>query len=183
MKVLLINNASKSTENIKRLLQDFEILEVNYDEIPTETSDFDFAILSGGTFKPAFYEEEVYETELKFIRNSDIPIFGICLGMQLISQAFSPNKLTQLPEKRKGNIIIKINEDLFGKKELYVNEGHKWAVSKTSESLISLGESNEGIEIIKHETKNIWGVQFHPQADPDEGTEGKLIFDYFLKNI
>lgn len=183
MKVLLINNASKSTENIKRMLNDFDVFEYSHKDIPLDTSNFDFAVLSGGTLKPAFYEESEYQKEIDFIKNSNIPIFGICLGMQLISQAFSPNRLKELPKKKRGNIKIKIDKKIFGINEIEVNEGHKWSVVEINEPLEILGESEDGVEIIKHKSKNIWGTQFHPQADPENGTNGELVFRKFIISI
>lgn len=183
MNALLINNSTKSSENLMLMLKNFQITPASFIHIPKDLSKFDLIVLSGGSLEPAFFESPIYHQELEMIRITRKPIFGICLGMQLIAQAFSPSKLIKLEPKRRGVIEIGIDWQSFGKDKLKVSEAHRWAVKEINSPLIALGHSTDGVEILKHSSKPIWGVQFHPQSDVDFGTEGKFIFDHFISQI
>ena len=57
-------------------------------------------------------------------------------------------------------------------------ECHRWHVKKTK-SLIPLAKSKDGIEVVKHPKKLIYGVQFHPEMSVDK-TAGRKIIENFL---
>jgi anthranilate/para-aminobenzoate synthase component II len=52
-------------------------------------------------------------------------------------------------------------------------------IKKLPSILIPLAESRDGIEIIKHKFKNIFGLQFHPSVFPEK-TYGNEIFNNLL---
>ena len=56
------------------------------------------------------------------------------------------------------------------------------AISKQSDELVSLAVSEDGIEIMKHKNKLIYGVQFHPEELQD-GNNGHSILKNFLSMI
>ncbi len=178
MKVLLINNKTKRIKQTEDMLKDFEITTLDVEDISEKDSkNYDLIVLSGGKIATAFSQKKIIKYELGLIKSSNIPIFGICLGIQLIVRAYSPVRYKRLTKRRRGIMKIKYNDH-----DLNVFNSHNWSVSYVKSPLISVASSSDGIEIIKHETKPIWGVQFHPEADEEFGTNGKIVFDDFIKS-
>ena len=119
--------------------------------------------------------------------NHNIPILGICLGHQSIGQAF-------------GGKIIRCNEIMHGKIDIINHNGHKLfknikksfnatryhslIIEKKTlpkELKIIAWTNKKTIMGIAHNTKHIYGVQFHPESI---GTiEGKKILRNFLNLI
>lgn len=180
MKLLVVNNHSK---HIKDILKEFKkvrvvdfkkLKDVNY-------NDYDAIILSGGYPLPVKYHEKEYSDEIKLIKKFKKPILGVCLGFELINFAYG-EKLKILESKEKGVISIKLVSKcgLFKNfpKNFKVYEAHRWIVPK-NKFLISLAVSKDGIEAVRHPTKEIYGVQFHPEVFVKRGHH-KMIFSNFI---
>lgn len=124
---------------------------------------------------------------LEFIKiaPNDLPIFGVCLGLQAIGQAF-------------GGEIIQAKEIMHGKISPVIHDGtgvmtdipspfnatryHSLAIRKNSlpDCLIVNGHTKDGeIMSVRHKTRPIHGVQFHPESIASE--YGHDIIDNFLK--
>ena len=178
MKVLLINNHTRRIDQTKKLLEDFEVKIVDVKDINIDLNGFDFIVLSGGKIATAFSQKKIIKNEIDLIKNTNLPIFGICLGMQFIVRAFSPVNYKRLYPRRREVMELK-----YIGQTLKVFNSHNWSVPTVKPPLISFSKSTDGVEIIKHESKPIWGVQFHPEVDEEFGTNGNLIFDEFLTKI
>jgi len=179
MKALLINNQTIRIEQIKLMLHEFEIDTVNVEDLnDLEFKNYDLILLSGGKIATAFSRKKIIKNEVDLIKNANVPIFGICLGMQLVVRAYSPVNYKRLKTRRREIMDIKYNDQT-----LKVFNSHNWSVPHVTSPLISCSSSADGVEIIKHASKPIWGVQFHPEADGEFGTNGKLIFDEFMSKI
>lgn len=186
MNFLIINNGTSSLNEVVSLLEknSFEVFDFDDKNIPTNLSRFDGVILTGG--HRLFLKEnfDKFSREMEIVSNSNLPIFGICFGFQLISVVFG-SKMIDLDNLEKGIFKIeKINNDfLFNNvNELNVYENHQKVITDVSDDLIVLAKSKNGVEIIKHKDKMIYGVQFHPELCLDE-TCGYKIFGNFLKEV
>jgi GMP synthase (glutamine-hydrolysing) len=183
MKILLVNNETKYLRNIKFSLKNHEVHTIKYTQIPKDTSMFDAIILSGGYKFNVLNHEKDYSKELKLIRTTKKPIFGICLGFELICRAYN-ERLEKLRVKEERIIELKIRrkdkifENII---KLKVFENHRWHV-KTTKNLVALASSKDGIEIVKHKSKIIYGVQFHPEKCHDK-TQGYTILNNFISII
>ncbi|MEM3373194.1 MAG: glutamine-hydrolyzing carbamoyl-phosphate synthase small subunit, partial [Candidatus Anstonellales archaeon] len=127
--------------------------------------------------------------ELKYIYEQipilakDYPVFGICLGNQLIGHAFG-GKTYKLKFGHRG-----INQpciDLFTKKVYITTHNHGYAVDRDTLpnclDIWMLNLNDNTIEGLKHKELNVASVQFHPEARP--GTfDTKWIFDEYVKNL
>ena len=124
---------------------------------------------------------EVFKEEINLIKNTYIPIIGICEGCQLIAYSFG-STLEFVENKIKGikqiEIIDKGHKLFNNLGSLSVYEAHHWAIKKLGKDLIAWAKSKYGYEIIKHIGKNIYGLQFHPEMLVDK-TQGDELF----KNI
>ncbi len=99
----------------------------------------------------------------------------------MIADAFGA-KLGRLPQKEQGILNIEVIEPdqiFLGIPNSQVFDNHHWAVRKLGHELIALARSKDGIEVIKHRAKLIYGVQFHPEMFIEQ-TCGNEILRNFL---
>lgn len=176
MKTLIINNGSKHISDLRELFIDaHEIIELS--QIPAvDISSFDLIILSGSsTLSITNNYHSLWETEIELILTSSKPIIGICFGCELIAHTFGAT-LKRLHNKQKGIVTIlpSKSSDIFNQLgDLRVYEAHRWSIVSLSQELEGLALSNSGIEIFRHKTRPIYGLQFHPEefCDKSEGDE------------
>lgn len=180
-KILLIDNYSVFIKELVNSLKEHQLKIIKFNQIKENSvKNFDKLILSGGHSLNVKNHTKEYSNEIKLIRNSDIPILGICLGFELIGHAFG-ERLQLLSVKEEGILEVqKIHDDFLLKNlvNFKVYENHRWTIKKTSK-LKTLAKSKDGTEIIKHPEKTIYGVQFHPEKFVNK-TQGIKILNNFL---
>jgi anthranilate synthase component II len=113
-----------------------------------------------------------------------IPIFGVCLGLQAIGEAFG-GKVVRAPSQMHG----KVSGVTHGSKGVFVDlpqsfsatRYHSLVVDRTSlpESLEVTAETDGLIMGLQHKTLNVHGVQFHPESIASE--HGHQILKNFLE--
>ena len=103
---------------------------------------------------------------------SKLPILGICLGHQIICSAYGGEVgRAESEEYALTKIHIKEENDLFKgiPKEFVAWASHRDEVKKLPENFNILAYSDIcNIESVKHKTKKIYGVQFHPEVSHTE---------------
>ena len=99
--------------------------------------------------------------------NNGLPIFGICLGHQILGQAFGGKTFKLKFGHRGGNQPVKDLET--GRVEI-TSQNHGFAVDANSlPSDVSVNRINlndQTVEGMRHKTKPIYCVQYHPEASP-----------------
>lgn len=110
-----------------------------------------------------------------------IPVLGICLGHQVISLALGCDTSRLKFGHHGGNHPVK---DLKTGRVYITSQNHEFVVSELSDDVeATFVNVNDGsIEGIKHKTKPIYSVQFHPEASPGP-LDTQILFDRFLKII
>lgn len=152
----------------------------NIDDVLELINNINGVILQGGDF----YTE--YEKILiKYLYDKDIPLLGICLGMQTMGEVFGGN-LEIIKEHNKKNkyshdVIIDKNSNLYkilGKTNIKVNSRHNYRLVITNLNIS--GISNDYvIEAIEDLDKKFFmGFQWHPESLDD--LNSKKIFDFFI---
>jgi carbamoyl-phosphate synthase small subunit len=98
---------------------------------------------------------------------SGLPIFGICLGHQILGQAFGGKTFKLKFGHRGGNQPVK---DLESGKVEITSQNHGFAVDPNSlpsdVSVDRINLNDQTVEGICHKTKPIFCVQYHPEASP-----------------
>jgi carbamoyl-phosphate synthase small subunit len=111
-----------------------------------------------------------------------VPIFGICLGHQLLSRAIGAKTYKLKFGHRGGNQPVK-NLDT-GRVEI-TSQNHGFAVEPKSleaaGGIITHLNLNDGtVEGFRHKTLPVFSVQYHPEASPGPHDAGYL-FDAFIE--
>ncbi len=140
----------------------------------------DGIMLSNGPGDPAENTEIIKEVR-KFYE-SDVPVFAICLGHQLMALATGANTYKLKYGHRGGNHPVK---DLETGRVYISSQNHGYAVDEHSmnpevavPAFVNVNDkTNEGL---KYVGKNIFTVQYHPEACPGPQDSGYL-FDRFLR--
>ena len=145
----------------------------------SDFSHYDAFIISGA---PKLFTEinpTEYLTAGKIIIESTKPVLGICFGHQLISMVFGGNVSLGNEDRSSRTIMLIKEHPLFSGlgKNFQMQEDH---CEETSLPIgfvhVCTSETCE-IEAFSHETKNIFGVQFHPEVS---GENGQKLFDNFV---
>ena len=129
----------------------------------------DGVFLSNGPGDP---EAVGYAPEaIRTIANAGVPVFGICLGHQLLGITFG-GRTKKLPYgHRGGNHPVK---DLESGDVLITSQNHGFAVEGGEQGIPGAPELkvthlnlNDGtVEGLRHRTLSVFGVQYHPEAAP-----------------
>jgi carbamoyl-phosphate synthase small subunit len=121
--------------------------------------------LSNGPGDPAALNYIV--REVKTLVDTGIPIFGICLGHQILGQAFGGKTFKLKFGHRGANQPVK---DLEGGKVEITAQNHGFAVdAKSLPSDVAVNRINlndRTVEGLRHKTKPVFCVQYHPEASP-----------------
>jgi len=185
MKILIVDNGSTYLAKLKSLTSKYPTSIKKYSTLTVaDHTGFDLIILSGGHNYPVIDHDSVYQLEIDLIKDSPTPILGICLGFELIAHVFDAT-LVQISAKEKSILEIgKIVQDpvLDGLSSLKVFENHRYVVRDVGPSLVAIAGSVDGIEIIRHKDRLIYGFQFHPEMFRDE-TQGDELFANFIKIV
>lgn len=175
MKVLLIDNGTKHLGKLKELLKNYEIHVCKLFSTYPDFNLFDLVVLSGGSQISVVSAPEVFKQEIDLIKKSQTSIIGICEGCEIIAYTYG-SELKYLEHKTKGvKKIHLISKEFVFNKDIEVYEAHHFAIKNLGDDLVELATSDDGVEIIKHKNKNIYGLQFHPEMMVDV-TLGDEIF-------
>ncbi|MDD5170888.1 MAG: gamma-glutamyl-gamma-aminobutyrate hydrolase family protein [Syntrophales bacterium] len=172
MKALVINNHTKHLDKLMAHFPGSDIIEKENLREGLDISLYDLLILSGGSgVSPVAAYPAGYAAEFRLIKESTIPVLGICLGSEIIAYAFD-GTLQELPEIHRGAIKLDISdaglEATLCNKHIEVHESHRIAIRDLPKDFIACATSAHGVEIIKHISKPIIGIQFHPEMDKNE---------------
>ncbi|MCC7158672.1 MAG: glutamine-hydrolyzing carbamoyl-phosphate synthase small subunit [Ignavibacteria bacterium] len=180
-KILLIDCGVKNNIIRNFLKRDAEVIRVPYDYDPVNSKyDFDGIFVSNGPGDP-----KVCIATVNNLRNSfDLgkPIFGICLGSQILGlSAGADTYKLKFGHRSQNQPCIEVGGHCY-----ITSQNHGYAVdTKTlpedwTEWFINNNDgTNEGV---KHKTKPFFAVQFHPESSPGPNDTGWL-FDRFIDMI
>ena len=142
----------------------------------------DGVFLSNGPGDPAATGEYAVPT-IKTLLDKNIPVFGICLGHQMLALALGGKTEKMHLGHRGANHPV---QDLMTKKVEITSQNHGFMVLPDSlpddveVTHVSLfDKTNEGI---KHKTKPAFSVQYHPEASPGP-QDSHYLFGRFMDMI
>ena len=160
------------------------------------SEDIDAIVLSGSgarIVKPA--ERQLFKENVNLIKQTDLPLFSICYGHQLLCWSLGANVASHPAEIVRFEAIKILDfDELFAGFEknqtIHLAQHHRDYVTKESlqEANLVLLASSESCEVeaIKHKNKPFYGVQFHPERIKINDVthhEGLSIIENFYKNV
>ena len=194
LKVPRVFNAGKSPRivavdcgiknNIIRCLcqQEVQVTVVPFDyDLKAHAAEYDGIFISNGPGNPEMAQATI--EQLKWAITTDIPIFGICLGNQLLALAAGGRTYKMKFGNRGANVPC---VDLLSGQCYITSQNHGFAVDEASlpaewQPLFFNANdySNEGII---HRTKKIFSSQFHPEASAGP-LDTRFLFKRFIDNV
>ena len=186
--VLIIDFGSQYTQLIARRVRDSGVYSIVKSNKVTKKELIDLnpagIILSGGP--NSVIANKKFHLP-KYIIDMEVPILGICYGMQLITDFFE-GKVKPSKKKEFGHAIFNITNtsNLFyglkKNKNLNVWMSHSDKVIKLPKNFKSLGSSNNTeFAGMYNKEKKIYCLQFHPEVTHTDN--GKYIIENFLFRI
>lgn len=184
--ILIIDFGGQYTHLIRRSIREMRI---NTEVVPSNISlskilsyEPKGIILSGGP--NSVYDEDAPKIDLKLF-NIDIPILGICYGMQLMAHLLGGE--VERGEKREyGPSMLFIDrEDLLfsgisSPQRVWMS--HSDLITKLPIDFVSIAHTKETpFAVIRHIEKPLYGVQFHPEVSHTPC--GKDLLDNFIHLI
>lgn len=140
----------------------------------------DSLMLTNGPGDPAAVEVAV-ETVQKFL--GQIPVFGICMGHQILSLALGAKTYKLKFGHRGANHPIK---DMLINQVYMSSQNHGYAVDdKTLPSHVRVTHRNlndQSVAGFYSDQMNCLGIQYHPEASPGPH-EATALFDYFFSKM
>jgi len=143
----------------------------------------DGVFLSNGPGDPAATGEYAVPTVKALLAEPDLPIFGICLGHQILALALGARTQKMHLGHRGANHPVK---DLATGRVEITSQNHGFVVDPESlppevaASHVSLFDgSNEGIAL---KGRPVFSVQYHPEASPGPH-DSHYLFERFLANV
>ena len=141
----------------------------------------DGVFLSNGPGDPAALEYAIENA--RELVTSDVPVFGICLGHQILSLAMGAQTYKLKFGHRGANHPVK---DLESGKIEITSQNHGFAVDPKSlpagVKVTHVNLYDQTIEGLRHETKPVFCVQYHPEAAPGPH-DADYLFRQFLDEM
>lgn len=124
---------------------------------------------------------------IRHVADAGVPIFGICLGHQLLGLTYGGATVKMPYGHRGGNHPVRDRETGH---VLITSQNHGFAVEGQGDGVagapaleVSHVNLNDGsIEGLRHRELPVFGVQYHPEAAPGPH-DGRPVFDNFLRAV
>jgi carbamoyl-phosphate synthase/aspartate carbamoyltransferase len=159
-----------------------QVVPWDYDFPSLAGKEYDGLFLSNGPGDPALMKDTVKHIQAA-MEEARTPIFGICLGHQLLARAAGAETLKMKFGNRGHNIPC---TNVLSGKCYITSQNHGYAVNADTlpkgwdELFINANDhSNEGI---RHANRPYFSVQFHPESAPGP-RDTEFLFDTFITTI
>lgn len=183
--LLVIDNYDSFTFNLVQMFRQYplEISVFRADKITVEEVEQkapDYIVVSPGPKDPA---AAGISMALILHLYKKIPIFGVCLGMQCLNEAFGGITVrAPLPMHGKTSVIEHTGQWIFHNVPYptIVARYHSLAVQRIHSDLEITAKTSEGVVMgLSHKIYPLHGVQFHPESFLTE--DGFTMIENFLK--
>ena len=147
-------------------------------------------ILSGGSFITEYHNnnrrylsirDDIEFNLIKYSIKKNIPLIGVCRGMQIINHFFRGGLIKKNNTKKKHELISNTKDYEF---PINVNSYHNYVIDKNKlhKNLKILAfDKNNDIEALCHNTKKIIGIMWHPERDSSLNKKNLKFFSEVFK--
>jgi carbamoyl-phosphate synthase small subunit len=124
---------------------------------------------------------------VRAIADAHVPIFGICLGHQILALTYGARTVKMKYGHRGGNHPVK---ELATGRVLITSQNHGFAVDGDEKGIpgapdleVTHVNLNDGtVEGLRHKTLPIFAVQYHPEAAPGPH-DARPLFEQFMRTV
>ena len=177
-RIVVVDNHGQFTHLEQRALRDLDIeTEIIDNETPPAAIEADGIVLSGGPDMDRIGSAPEY-------LDLDVPVLGICLGMQLIAAELG-GRVDSGDYGGYADVTVDIEDEtdpLVGSlfPETRVWASHADEVKTLPEGFTRTGKSDVcAVEAMSDPDRDLYGVQWHPEVAHTE--EGEAVFENFLE--
>ncbi|MFD7987909.1 type 1 glutamine amidotransferase [Kitasatospora indigofera] len=170
-RVLVVNNGTLSLKQLRSRFEELgsETEVTTAASVPARLDGRYQAIVLSGT-KVRAYDGEFYKPLIDLVTETDVPVFGICGGMQIIAVA-AGGRLAEGPQRVGGyQVEVDKEEPLFThvKPVVTVFHRHTLYLQEAPGGFRSIGRSEHApVEFIRSEDGRIFGAQAHLEFRSD----------------
>ncbi|KAI8388557.1 uncharacterized protein BYT42DRAFT_491442 [Radiomyces spectabilis] len=161
---------------------ELKVVPWDYDFAAEPADSYDGLFISNGPGDPTMVET-TFNRLRTVLKSANKPIFGICLGHQLLALAAGAKTMKMKYGNRGQNIPC---TNMISGRCYITSQNHGYAVDATSlpedfqELFVNANDgSNEGII---HKSLPIFSVQFHPESTPGP-RDTEFLFDVFINTV
>lgn len=169
MNILIVDNDTKHVSNVIDLFCEHKIDIVHYTQ-RIDPDRYDFYILSGWWHYSVFHHPYPYEQQIDFVQHTSKPVLGICLGAQIIAQAFG-SKIYKLDQKRRGILSLEFEKNRMKFLSLISMRYNIWGKNSSLWHVAKTGKRYLRIDLSLFEGHNFILKQNHCQT---------LVINYYL---
>ena len=145
----------------------------------TNFNAFSGVIISGSPLLVTDPGMEQHLSKFQFVESYEKPIFGICFGHQVLALLYGAEGI--LGEAIKGDeLVTVITPDLLFSglgEQAYFSQNHRESVTLPEDFELLATSASCQNEAMRHKTKQLFGVQFHPEVSGDAGV---VLFKNFI---
>ena len=143
----------------------------------------DGVMLSNGPGDPRALNDEVETVKDLQADKPEMPMFGICLGHQIMGQAFGGETYKLKFGHRGANHPVK---DLTTGKVHITSQNHGYAIDSSTlpddVEITHMNLNDNTVEGLRHRDKPLFCVQYHPEASPGP-KDNAYLFDKFAEMV
>lgn len=137
----------------------------------------------------------------KYAIDNDVPVLGICAGMQLLAKTLNNNRIDGIDNTMINNSLINHDQpgikyahevnvlkdsflyEILKKEKMKVNSRHKYHVPNKLKFLASAYSEDGLIEAVEYKNnKFALGIQWHPETMIEYDNDAFKIFEAFIKS-
>jgi len=170
MSTLLISTCKNKLSEREFIIPISQIIEdtheiLHYNQCTeSKISEFDKIIICGTSLKDNSYIEDL-DIFRKFFSDFQGSILGICSGMHIVCSLFNSEIIENIEI---GMIEVEtIKENPLCKDVFQAYNIHNNSISKLEDFTV-LARSKTSFQVVKHNSKNIFGISFHPEVRNEE---------------
>jgi GMP synthase (glutamine-hydrolysing) len=188
-KIVVIDFGSQVTKLIARRIREYSVLSkiLTLKDLKKKNifRNVKGIVLSGG---PSTVTKNSFPKIPNEIFNLNIPILGICYGLQLIVKQFKGKVKANIKKREFGRaVLIKkknslLTKNFFKKNKSVVWMSHQDSVYKLPLDFSKIASTSQStMTIIENKKRKIYGIQFHPEVT--HTNNGNIIFKNFIFDI
>jgi GMP synthase (glutamine-hydrolysing) len=191
VRILAVNNypTRERFERLESCLRGngADVKSVEWDRVSSRMFDsYDGVALSGSPDMMSDPKIQVkYGKEIGAIVDSRVPILGVCFGHQMMACAFGSEVV-----KDRRHVLEMVKTTVLADDPLFIGLPRSMMLLESRHEivkplpkgfrLLARSETSE-IATMKHETRPLYGVQFHPERYTKESPDGKAVVGNFVR--